>query len=131
MTYLVDTNVISELARRAPIGKLLIWAEGVTSIAVSVITVEEIYFGLSWKPNQRISGWFEQFFSRQCTVLPVTDEIARIAGRIRGQFASKGRPRTQSDILIAATAQANKLILATRDTKDFDGCGIAVFDPFA
>ncbi|MFN0315663.1 MAG: type II toxin-antitoxin system VapC family toxin [Burkholderiales bacterium] len=131
MTYLVDTNVISELARRAPSGKVLVWAEGISSIAVSAITVEEVYFGLNWKPNQRISGWFERFFSEHCTVLPVTGEIARMAGTMRGQLASKGRQRTQSDMLVAATAQTNKLTLVTRNTRDFDGCGIAVFDPFA
>ena len=129
--YLVDTNVISELARRAPSGKVLLWAQGVTHISVRAITVEEICFGLAWKPNRRISAWFEQFLSLHCTVLPITEEIAQLGGRIRGQLASKGSPRTQPDILIAATAHTNKLTLATRNTKDFDGCGIELFNPFA
>ena len=52
--YLVDTNIISELARPMPNAGVLAWASTVTTIALSVITLEEIYYGLAWKPHPRI-----------------------------------------------------------------------------
>lgn len=57
MTFLGDTNMISELARPQPNAGLL-----QSSIALSVITLEAIYYGLTSKPNARINTWFQQFF---------------------------------------------------------------------
>jgi predicted nucleic acid-binding protein len=51
--YLVDTNIISELARPAPNAGVLAWAGTVTTIILSVITLEEIFYGLTWKPSPR------------------------------------------------------------------------------
>jgi predicted nucleic acid-binding protein len=66
-----------------------------------------------------------------CEVLPITTAIAARAGQLRGGFRLAGRQRTQADMLIAATAQAHQLALATRNARDFEGCGIPVVDPFA
>jgi len=129
--YLVDTNIISELARKQPSSKVQAWAGGVVTVSLSAITVEEISFGLAWKPNTRIAAWFEEFLSRHCEILPVTREVARCAGQLRGRLAAKGRRRTQADMLIAATAQLSKLTLVTRNAKDFEDCGIPLFDPFS
>lgn len=130
MNYLVDTNIVSELARREPNGGVAEWAKSVTTIALSVITLEEIMFGLSWKPNPRIQVWFDEFLSSSCRICPVSPEISVLAGRLRGQQARRGRRRTQADMLIAATAQLLQLTLVTRNTRDFDECGIALLNPF-
>lgn len=131
MTFLVDTNVISELVRRDPNPGVLSWADSVSSVAISAVTVEEIFFGLAWKPNERIQEWIEQFFAEDCRICPVTIEIARSSGVLRGRFAARGQQRTQADMLIAATAQLNQLTLVTRNIRDFEDCGVALLDPFS
>jgi len=128
---LADTNVLSELARRTPQPAVIAWAATVTlPIAISVVTLEEIHFGLAWKPNAPVRAWFDEFLAQSCTVLPVTDAIARRAGDLRGQLRAAGRQRTQADMLVAGTAQAHQLTLATRNVRDFEGCGITLVNPF-
>jgi predicted nucleic acid-binding protein len=128
--FLVDTNVLSELARPKPNRGVLEWAGAVSCIALSVICVEELYFGLAWKPNARIQAWLDRFLEERCTILPVDAEVARRCGELRGGLQARGRPRTQADMLIAATAQVRRLTLVTRNTDDFEGCGIALLNPF-
>ena len=130
-TVLVDTNILSELARPRPSARVVAWARTVARVSVSVITLEEIHFGLAWKANARIRAWFVAFVNEHCKVHPVTAEIATAAGLLRGALAARGVRRTQADMLIAATAQVERLTLAARHTRDFSGCGIARHDPFA
>jgi predicted nucleic acid-binding protein len=107
------------------------WARTIAQVSVSVITLEEIHFGLAWKRNPAIRAWFAAFVREHCVVHPVTVEIATTAGLLRGTLASRGMRRTQADMLIAATAQVERLTLATRSVRDFSGCGISLHDPFA
>lgn len=130
MSYLVDTNVLSELARPNPNAHVVAWAGGLDNMAISVVTLEEIFFGLAAKPSPRILAWFEAFVARRCRVLDVTAAVSRQAGQMRGTLARAGRQRTQADMLIAATAAQHGATLATRNVRDFESCGIAVLNPF-
>ncbi|MDR3395538.1 MAG: type II toxin-antitoxin system VapC family toxin [Parasulfuritortus sp.] len=127
---LVDTNVISELVRRQPNAGVLAWADVLAVFSISAVTVDEIAYGLSWRPNARIEAWFDSFLHRH-PVLPVTEAIARRAGELRGGFAARGIVRSQADMMIAATAQVHALTLVTRNEDDFRGCGIPVLNPFS
>lgn len=126
-----DTNVLSELARPAPAPAVVAWAEAEHELAVSVVTVDEIFFGLAWRPQRRVEAWFERFLADRCTILEVSAEIARVSGRLRGRLRAAGRPRTQADMWIAATARVHDLPLATRNVRDFADCGVEIVDPFA
>jgi predicted nucleic acid-binding protein len=128
--FLVDTNVISELVRKRPDPGVLQWAQEVREIAISAATVEEVYFGLSWKPIPRISLWFEGFLEAYCEVLPVTAEIAKRSGEIRGQLQARGQTRSSTDMIIAATAQEHQLTVVTRNVRDFEDCGVTILSPF-
>jgi predicted nucleic acid-binding protein len=130
MHVLLDTNIISELGRLRPDAGVTAWAAQEAAHAISVVSVDEIMFGLAWRPNARIAAWFEAYLLRH-PVLPVTPEIARRAGELRGAFAARGIVRSQPDMLIAATAQVHALTLVTRNTADFAGCGIPVLNPFS
>lgn len=131
--YLVDTNIVSELMRPRPAHGVLQWKdrleENAVALVISAITVDEIIFGLQWRPHPAKMAWFGRFMQR-ATALPVTELIARRAGEMRAQLALAGQVREQADMLIAATAQVHALTLVTRNVRDFDGCGIAVLNPF-
>jgi len=127
---LCDTNIISELARPRPNAGVWTWASQHPHIQLSSITVDELYFGLSWKPNPRIRLWLGDFLADYCTILPVNEKIANFAGEIRGNFQAQGDSRTQADMLIAATAAIHNLTLVSRNIRDFESCGIEVLNPF-
>jgi toxin FitB len=128
--FLVDTNVISELSRPQPNLRVVEWVGSRSELMISVITLEEINFGLTAKPNERVAAWFQQFFAQYCQVLPITAEIARRAGEVRGRLRLQGKQRTQADMLIATTAYVHQLTLVTRNMKDFSDCEISLFNPF-
>ena len=130
MNYLVDTNIISELIRKKPNHGVLEWAGQVKLVGISSVIVEEIMFGLSYKPNSKILFWFEEFIKLHCQVLPVTESIARRSGELRGKLRTKGVSRTQADMFIASTALEYGLSLVSRNTRDFEGCGVSLLNPF-
>lgn len=118
MTFLCDTNVISELARPQPNSGVMVWNATVSSISLSVISLEEILYGLTSKPNTRIQVWFQGFLDTYCKIVPITSEIAQRSGELRGGLRIQGKTRSQADMLIAATAQIHQLTLVTRNTRD-------------
>jgi predicted nucleic acid-binding protein len=126
---LSDTNIISELMRPAPDAGVQAWAARQNGLCISVITVDELVFGLRRRSSARLVAWFDRFIE-QVTVLDITAPVARRAGEMLAQLQGSGQARTQADMLIAATAQLHGLTLVTRNTRDFDGCGIAVLNPF-
>lgn len=130
---LLDTNVISEMMSKSPNAGVLAWMTSAQAVQarlrISVITVHEIVYGLSRKPLPAKLAWFDHFMTR-CEVLPVDEAVARRAGEMRGLLAARGQVRHPSDMLIAATAQVHALTLVTRNVRDFDGCAIAVLNPF-
>ncbi|MBD2329060.1 type II toxin-antitoxin system VapC family toxin [Alkalinema sp. FACHB-956] len=130
MIYLCDTNIISELVKPQPNPGVLTWSTTIVSFELSVITLEEIIYGLSAKPNSRIQSWFQNFLTTYCQIIPVTPDIAQTAGEIRGRLRSQGNTRTQADMLIAATAKVHQLTLVTRNIRDFEGCEISLLNPF-
>ena len=127
---LVDTNVVSELMRERPAPGVVAWAERQEGMSLSVITLEEILVGLTHRPSERMSRWFEDFLKARCETLDVTLAITRRSAALRGELRRGGKQRTQADMLIAATALEHNLALATRNTKDFEGCGIPLVNPF-
>lgn len=127
---LCDTNVLSELFKLRPNSGVTDWAERNSNMSVSAITLDETWYGLARRPRPRLRELIESFVAARCEVLPVTAELARRAGDLRGYFATRGINRSQLDMLIAATAQVHQLTLITRNVRDFEGCAIQLLNPF-
>lgn len=132
--HLVDTNVLSELARPRPAPEVIQWFAEQEAITISVVSVEELAFGVARAPDARrlkLAAWLEAMLHTVETVFEVTPAIARASGELRAARANTGRPAAQANMLIAATAIVHGLTLATRNVADFAGCGVVIVDPFS
>jgi toxin FitB len=127
---LADTNVISEFVKKTPDTRVMQWLQAVELMAISAVTLEEAHFGLAWQPNTRKLALFNALVAQLHAIYPITPAIAQRAGAIRGQFQAQGIIRSTPDMLIAATAMEHQLVLATRNVRDFLGCGVQVVNPF-
>ncbi len=127
---LVDTNVISEMLKREPNAGVVRFFELEDMPALSVVTIEEMAYGVAWRPSTKLQSAFDRIVNTWPHILPITPEIAARAGLLRGQMQQRGHTRTAADMLIAATALTHRIPLATRNVTDFEGCGIALLNPF-
>jgi len=131
---LADTNVITELSRKQPNAGVLEWFSLQKSLSFSVITLEEIGYGIERIPadqNARLKLWLGSLLSIPPEILVVDSKVAQVAGQLRASRERAGRPVTQADMLIAATALTCGRTLVTRNTKDFSDCGVALLNPFS
>lgn len=135
MSYLIDTNVISELARPKPAIAVLAWFDNVPTDAlhISVLTLGEIRKGIEQMPEsarrEKLRLWLEheltEWFGNR--VLPIDNTVADRWGRLVAQM---GRPVPSIDSLLAATALHYELRMVTRNQKDFDYPGLVVVNPW-
>ena len=134
---LLDTCVISELAKPVPDPAVLAWMERVSddSLRLSVLTLGEIKKGvdlLDPGPRRaRVDAWLSElratFGDR---ILPVDEAVALHWGAISAAGRRSGRVRPPIDSLLAATAMCHQLQLATRNIADFEGTGVVVVNPW-
>lgn len=136
---LVDANVISEVMKTAPSAVVVGWlnAQAPGSLYLSAVTIGEIEFGLYILPvgnrRTRFKDRFQRFVSLAFVqrVLAFDEPCARSYGEIMGLRRELGRPMTVPGGQIAPIARANGLGIATRNTRDFENCGVDLIDPFA
>ena len=131
---LLDTMVLSELRKAKPNPGVVTYLKSQPADAVflSAMTLGEIEAGIEKQRGvapefaAELAHWLTlmemQFAS---FILPVTPAIAKLWGRLCVQTGNKG-----IDNLIAATALCHKLIVVTRNVKNFEPAGARVFDPF-
>jgi hypothetical protein len=138
VSFLLDTNVISEWVKPLPDPGVIEWLASVDEdrVYISVITISEIRFGIERLPpgtrRKRIEDWFTtdlpmRFDSR---IIPIDVAIADFSGKIRYRGRTAGRPIAPMDALIAATAQAADLTLVTRNVSDFEFLDLPMISPW-
>lgn len=132
--YLCDTNVLSEETKKQPDHRVLAFLSRQEHIQVSAISVTELEYGIalaSGDKKRRLLQWLEALLaSTRHQVLPIDTSVARAVARLRHASQSKGRQRSLPDLIIAATALVSGSVVATRNTSDFEGLGIALINPF-
>jgi predicted nucleic acid-binding protein len=134
MSFLVDTNVLSELTKRRPNPGALTWLSSQKTLTISAITVDELSFGVLRAPVGRraqLVAWLEALLAARPTIVAIDEHVARLAGELRAAAADRGQPVTQPDMLLAASALLGRHTLATRNLRDFRGCGVRLLDPFS
>ena len=135
---ILDTNVLSETFKPAPATRVEHWlaAQEPSSIFITTITMAEILYGIEILPRGRrraqletaIARVFEQVFRER--ILPFDEDSARLFPAIVAGRAAVGRPISQFDAMIAAIAGSQRAAVATRNTADFEGCGIRLVNPW-
>ena len=117
---LVDTDVVSFLAKGHPIGDLYKEALNGRSLAISVVTVGEIEYGMEHRRWSDLRRRQMRRILDRFTPIPADAETARLWALVRTECERKGRPIGFADAWIAATAQQLNLPLVTHNASDFE-----------
>ena len=135
----LDTNVVSALMRREPEPTVVSWLDSLPaeSVWTTSVTVFEIRLGLEILVEGRRRRELEEAFAKaleedfENRVLSFDEAAAQAAGLIAAERRRAGRSVEIRDVQIAGIAKARKATLATRNTRHFEGCGLALVDPWA
>jgi predicted nucleic acid-binding protein len=136
---ILDTNVLSEVLRPAPDGGVMAWLKDQPrpSVFTTTVTRGEILYGIRVLPDgkRRRLLWdaalaiFNEDFAER--VLSFDSDAADAYAEVGASRRAAGRPISQFDAMIAGMARSRGASVATRNAKDFEGCGIDVVDPWS
>jgi predicted nucleic acid-binding protein len=132
--YLVDANVLSEPTRPGPRAAVVSWLRRhERMMVVDPIILGEIRFGIlllaRGKRRARLEQWFDEGV-RRLHCLPWEAETGLRWAELLARLRATGRAMPIKDSLIAATALANRLTVATRNVDDFEKAGCDIVNPF-
>ena len=134
MTFLVDANVLSEPTRPVPDPAVVDWLRrNERALVVDPVVLGEIRFGIlllaRGRRRARLERWFDAgVHPLQC--LPWDAATGLRWAWLLADLRASGMAMPVKDSLIAATALAHGLVVATRNLADFEKAGVAVLDPF-
>ena len=131
---MLDTNVVSELRRLGPNRAVLDWIEDVPAnqLYLSAVTIGEIQAGIELTRQQDIAkaeeleAWLDGLLATH-NILALDAASFRVWAKLMHQRSDT----LMQDAMIAATAMQHRLIVVTRNVRDFDQFGVETLDPFA
>lgn len=136
--FLIDTNVISELMRATPAPSVLNWfsTQDPSTLYLSAVTEAELRTGIAILPaGQRrevlkvaLDATITEDFEGR--ILPFDTDAAKTYAEIASMRRAAGRPIADADCQIAAIARAAGAVVATRNLRDFEGCGVDLVNPW-
>jgi toxin FitB len=132
--FLLDTNVISELRRPRPNGAVTAWLQATPDrqLHLSAVTIGELQAGVEITRHQdaakaiEIGAWVDRVAATY-NVLSMDAETFRCWARLMHRRSDD----LIEDAMIAATAQVYNLTVVTRNVRDFEHFGVAIFNPFS
>ena len=135
MGWLIDTDILSERARKRPDTRVLAWLEeNAADVYTSSHTIGEIQAGIGFLPDgakkRALQAWLNGLMdAMEGRILNFNTSVAMVWGRQEAEFKRKGCPMPMPDSFIAATARRHNLVIVTRNVADFTRPGFKVFDP--
>ncbi len=134
MKYLVDANVLSEPTKQAAEPRVIDWLRRhEAQLVINPIVLGELEYGILSLPTGRRRKRLEEWFSTgvlRLHVLAFDGNAAGVWARLLAALKKKGRAMSIKDSLIAATAIAHDLEIATRNVADFRHAGVRLVNPF-
>lgn len=139
MSYLLDTNVVSEWAKPRPDPRVVTWLAEADEdrLFLSVATFAELRAGIEQLPEgrrrQRLAEWLEDDLAERFAgrILAIDIKVAKVWGLVSARAQAAGAAMGVMDAFFAATAAAHSLALVTRNTKDFAQAGIELLNPWS
>jgi predicted nucleic acid-binding protein len=138
-SWLLDTNIISELRRAKPEPKVVTFVAGqsLERLYVSSVTLAEIRFGIELLPDARLRAELNDWLVHKVRpmfeqrVLPVSEDVMFKWRLLVEDGRKAGHTFSQPDLMIAATALQHGLTLVTRDTADYEKARVPLFNPWS
>lgn len=135
---ILDTNVLSEVVKPRPEGKVLQWlaAQPNADVYLTAITTAEILYGVFNLPagkrqaalQQAVNLLIQHEFANR--VLPFDQAASVSYAELVAQSDRAGRPMSAFDAQIAAIARVHGATIATRNMADFSGSGVRIINPW-
>src|SRR5450759_3911287 len=127
MSFLLDTNVISEWMKPRPNPGVVTWLADVDEdrTFLSVITLTELRYGIermaAGHRRRRLEEWLEEELPLRFEgrILPIDPDVADACGKVVARSEAVGRRMEVMDAFIAATAEVHRLTVITRNASDF------------
>jgi predicted nucleic acid-binding protein len=138
VTFLLDTNVVSEWVKPRPDPRVVAWLSTANEddVYLSVCTLAELRFGIACLPAGKrrnlLDNWLrEELVARfDGRVVPIDPAIADAWGVLHARARATGRSVDTMDGLIAATAHVHRMTVVTRDVSAFTAAGLSPFNPW-
>ena len=137
MSYLLDTNVISEPKQKQPNRNVIAWLANLVEndVFLSALTIGEIKKGTVKLPDSQRKAELQNYLDKirrrfEGRILPITETTFLVWGKMVAEFEKKGIVRPALDSFLEATALEHDLILVTRNGRNFSDSSVTILNPW-